>query len=42
MKMKTIPLNTMQAQRSGRGMDITLLHPEARRGWVVSATPWPL
>jgi len=42
MKMKTVPLNCMQAQRSGKGIDLPLLHPCARRGWVVSATPWPL
>jgi len=32
MEMKSVPLNAMQAHRSGRGIDLHLLHSSARRG----------
>ena len=32
MKMKSVPLNAMQTHRNGRGIDLSLLRPSARRG----------
>jgi len=36
------PLHAKHAQRGGRSVTVPILDSGARRGWVVSATPWPL
>jgi len=37
---KSLPSHAKQARRAG--IALRILGPEARRGWVVSATPRPL
>ena len=37
-----VPLHAKQAQRGGRSVAVHTRDSGARRGWVVSATPWPL
>jgi hypothetical protein len=37
-----VPLHAKQAQSGGRNVALPTLDPGAIRGWVVSATPWPL
>ena len=41
-ELKAVPLQTRQAHRGGRGIVPPSNDPNARRGWVVSATPLPL
>jgi hypothetical protein len=37
-----VPLHGKQAQSGGRSVAVPILDPGKRKGWVVSATPWPL
>jgi len=37
-----VPLHAQQAQRGGRRVAAAIHDSGARRGWVVSSTPWPL
>ena len=40
--VKAIPVHVEQAHRRGAGKTVLSLNYDARKGWVVSATPWPL
>jgi hypothetical protein len=41
-KIKAVPLHAKQAEMGGRGIAVPILDHDIRRGWVVSATPYPI
>jgi hypothetical protein len=39
-KGKCVPLHNKQAQGEGKGIALTIIKLDVRRGWIIRAMPW--